>query len=117
MTDIEGAGAKDLRGTRSLLAVAGLFAVNGLLIGGIGGTLPAMRQRLGVDAGGLAVLLVSLAVAAVVSMQMGGATGRQSWREERGTAGLCPADRGRRGLGLRPDLAACRLRHGVGGAW
>ncbi len=72
MTDIEGAGAKDLRGTRSLLAVAGLFAVNGLLIGGIGGTLPAMRQRLGVDAGGLAVLLVSLAVAAVVSMQMGG---------------------------------------------
>jgi MFS family permease len=72
VTDIEGAGAKDLRGTRSLLAVAGLFAVNGLLIGGIGGTLPAMRQRLGVDAGGLAVLLVSLAVAAVVSMQMGG---------------------------------------------
>ena len=72
MTDIEDAGAKDLRGTRSLLAVAGLFAVNGLLIGGIGGTLPAMRQRLGVDAGGLAVLLVSLAVAAVVSMQMGG---------------------------------------------
>jgi len=64
--------AKELRGTRSLLAVAGLFAVNGLLIGGIGGTLPAMRQRLDVDAGGLAVLLVSLSVAAVVSMQIGG---------------------------------------------
>jgi MFS family permease len=31
-----------------------------------------MRQRLGVDAGGLAVLLVSLAAAAVVSMQIGG---------------------------------------------
>ncbi len=64
--------AKDLRGRRPLLAVAGLFAVNGLLIGGIGGTLPAMRQRLGVDAGGLAVLLVSMSVAAVVSMQIGG---------------------------------------------
>ena len=62
----------DLRGDRSLLAVAGLFAVNGALVGGIGATLPAMRVRLGVDEGGLAVLLVSLAAAAVVSMQIGG---------------------------------------------
>ena len=72
VADVDMVGAKSLRGTRSLLAVAGLFAVNGLLIGGIGGTLPAMRQRLDVDAGGLAVLLVSLSVAAVVSMQIGG---------------------------------------------
>lgn len=64
--------ARDLRGSSSLIAVAGLFVVNGALIGGIGATLPAMRQRLGVDAGGLAVLLVSLAAAAVVSMQIGG---------------------------------------------
>jgi MFS family permease len=74
-TDVVGLDApvaNNLRGRGSLLAVAGLFAVNGLLIGGIGGTLPAMRQRLGVDAGGLAVLLVSLSVAAVVSMQIGG---------------------------------------------
>jgi MFS family permease len=63
---------KDLRGTGSLLAVAGLFAVNGALVGGIGATLPALRLRLGVDVGGLAVLLVSLAAAAVVSMQIGG---------------------------------------------
>jgi MFS family permease len=68
----ETAVTQNLRGTRALLAVAGLFAVNGALIGGIGGTLPAMRERLGVDAGGLAVLLVSLASAAVVSMQIGG---------------------------------------------
>ena len=64
--------AKGLRGTKPLLAVAGLFAVNGALVGGIGATLPAMRLRLGVDVGGLAVLLVSLAAAAVVSMQIGG---------------------------------------------
>ncbi len=57
---------------RSLLAVAGLFAVNGALVGGVGATLPAMRVRLGVDPAGLAVLLVSLAAAAVVSMQIGG---------------------------------------------
>ena len=62
----------DLAGSRSLVAVAGLFAVNGALVGGIAATLPAMRVRLGVDAGGLAVLLVSLAAAAVVSMQIGG---------------------------------------------
>jgi len=54
------------------VAVAGLFAVNGALVGGIGATLPAMRLRLGVDVDGLAILLVSLAAAAVVSMQIGG---------------------------------------------
>jgi MFS family permease len=64
--------AGDLRGSSPLLAVAGLFVVNGALIGGIGGTLPAMRQRLGVDTAGLAMLLVSLAAAALVSMQIGG---------------------------------------------
>lgn len=53
-------------------AVAGLFLINGTLIGGIGGTLPAMRDRLGLDAGGLSVLLLCLAVSAVISMQIGG---------------------------------------------
>ena len=72
MTDSDSVVTSKLRGTRSLLAVAGLFAVNGALVGGIGGTLPAMRLRLGVDAGGLAVLLFSLAAAAVISMQIGG---------------------------------------------
>ena len=52
--------------------MAGLFGVNGALVGGIGATLPAMRLRLGVDVDGLAILLVSLAAAAVVSMQIGG---------------------------------------------
>ncbi|HEX7537944.1 MAG TPA: MFS transporter, partial [Dermatophilaceae bacterium] len=77
MTDVDltaakDLAAKDLAGTRAMLAVAGLFAVNGLLIGGFGATLPAMRERLGVGAGGLAVLLVSLSTAAVISMQIGG---------------------------------------------
>jgi hypothetical protein len=57
---------------RALLAVAGLFAVNGALVGGVGATLPAMRVHLGVDPAGLSVILVSLAAAAVVSMQIGG---------------------------------------------
>src|SRR4029078_7523593 len=63
---------KDIGGTRPLLAVAALFAVNGLLVGGIGATLPAMRLRLGGGVGGLAVRLVSLAAASVVSMRVGG---------------------------------------------
>jgi hypothetical protein len=42
------AAARDLCGARALLAVAGLFTVNGVLIGGVGATLPAMRQRLAV---------------------------------------------------------------------
>jgi len=54
------------------VAVAGLFAINGSLLGGIGGTLPAMRDRLDLDASGLSVLLLCLAVSAVVSMQIGG---------------------------------------------
>jgi len=55
-----------------LLAVSGLFAVNGALVGGVGATLPAMRVRLGVDPAGLAVLLLSLAAAVVVSVQIEG---------------------------------------------
>ena len=71
--DADAVVAENLGGTRSLLAVAGLFAVNGTLVGGIGATLPAMRVRLGVDAGGLAVVLVSLAAGALMSMQIGDA--------------------------------------------
>ncbi|MDX6292828.1 MAG: hypothetical protein QOH50_1903 [Kribbellaceae bacterium] len=56
----------------AMVAVAALFGINGMLLGGIGGTLPAMRDRLGIDAGGLSILLLSLAISAVVSMQIGG---------------------------------------------
>ena len=54
------------------VAVTTLFALNGSLIGGMVGTLPAMRDRLGVDASGISVLLFCLAGAAVISMQIGG---------------------------------------------
>ena len=54
------------------VSIAALFAVNGLQIGGIGGTLPAMRDRLDIDARGLSLLLLCFAASAVVSMQIGG---------------------------------------------
>lgn len=54
------------------VAVTTLFALNGGLIGGMVGTLPAMRERLGVQASGISVLLFCIAGAAVLSMQIGG---------------------------------------------
>jgi hypothetical protein len=50
------------------VAVTTLFALNGALIGGMVGTLPAMRDRLGVEASGISVLLFCLAGSAVISM-------------------------------------------------
>jgi MFS family permease len=57
---------------RAVLAVALLFAVNGLIIGGYGGALPSIRERLGLDATGIAILLFSAGVAGIVAMQVGG---------------------------------------------
>lgn len=72
MTATTGSTGARLASRPAAVAVAALFAANGMLVGGIGGTLPAMGQRLGIDAGGLSVLLLCLAGAAVLSMQVGG---------------------------------------------
>lgn len=72
MTAPTGTTGDRLASRPAAVAVAALFAANGMLVGGIGGTLPAMGQRLDIDAGGLSVLLLCLAGAAVLSMQIGG---------------------------------------------
>ena len=61
-----------LRTRGAAAAVTVLFAMNGALVGGFGGTLPALRERLGVGSGGVSVLLFCFAGAAVLSMQAGG---------------------------------------------
>ncbi len=53
-------------------AVTTLFAVNGLLLGGYGGSLPSLRDRLGLDATQIAVLLFVGGLAGIISMQIGG---------------------------------------------
>jgi MFS family permease len=61
-----------LASSRSVLAVALLFAVNGLIIGGYGGVLPSIRERLDIGATEIAVLLFTAGLAGILAMQIGG---------------------------------------------
>ncbi len=54
------------------VAVGAVFAINGLLVGAYAAVLPALRDRLVIDARTLSVLLLVVGVAAVCSMQVGG---------------------------------------------
>ena len=53
-------------------AVAVLFAVNGMLIGGNGGALPSLREKLQIDDTQVALLLFCGGLAGILSMQVGG---------------------------------------------
>ena len=61
-----------LASTKSAVAVALLFAVNGLIIGGYGGVLPSIRERLDIDATYIAIMLFTAGLAAIAAMQVGG---------------------------------------------
>lgn len=61
-----------LASRQSVAAVALLFAVNGLIIGGYGGALPSIKDRLDLDATQIAIMLFSAGVAGIVTMQIGG---------------------------------------------
>ena len=58
--------------TQSVVAVALLFAVNGLIIGGYGGVLPSIRERLGLTPTHIAILLFAGGLAGIVAMQIAG---------------------------------------------
>jgi len=61
-----------LASTKSVVGVALLFAANGLIIGGYGGALPSIRERLDINAGHISLMLFAAALAAIVAMQIGG---------------------------------------------
>lgn len=61
-----------LASTRAVAAVLLMFAVNGMLLGGYGGSLPSLRERLDLDATQIALMLFCGGVAGIVSMQIGG---------------------------------------------
>ena len=56
----------------SAVAVTVMFAVNGMLLGGYGGSLPSLRERLDLDATQIAIMLFGGGLAGIVSMQIGG---------------------------------------------
>ena len=58
--------------TTSAPAVVNLFAYNGLVIGTWAASLAALRERLGLDATGIAIMLMAAGVAAITGMQVGG---------------------------------------------
>ncbi len=57
---------------RSAVAVTVMFAVNGMILGGFGGSLPSLRERLDLSSSQIAVLLFAGGIAAITSMQIGG---------------------------------------------
>ena len=54
------------------IAVTLLFVVNGVVIGGFGGSLPSLRDKLGLDSTEIAIMLFCAGMAAILSMQIGG---------------------------------------------
>jgi MFS family permease len=58
--------------TRAAVAVTVLFAVNGMILGGYGGTLPSIRDRIGIDTTHIAIMLFCGGLAGILSMQIGG---------------------------------------------
>src|SRR4051794_11601357 len=54
------------------VAVTLMFAVNGMVLGGYGGSLPSLRDKLGIDETQIAVLLFCAGLAGIASMQVGG---------------------------------------------
>lgn len=53
-------------------AVTLMFTVNGLLLGGWGGSLPSLRDKLAIGDGSIALLLFLAGIAGITSMQIGG---------------------------------------------
>jgi len=54
------------------VAVTLMFVVNGTVIGGFGGSLPSLRDKLGLDPTQIAIMLFAAGAAAILSMQIGG---------------------------------------------
>lgn len=96
-TTVTPSTAATLGHRRSTTAVIVLFTVNGLLLGGWGGVIPSVRERLGLDPIHIAGMLLAGGVFAIVSMQIGGRL-----TDARGARGIALAGPRPRG-GVRPS--------------
>jgi len=61
-----------LAGRTAAIAVTLMFLANGTVIGGYGGSLPSLRDKLGIDATHIAIMLFCAGAAAILAMQIGG---------------------------------------------
>ena len=61
-----------LSGRTAAIAVTLMFLANGTVIGGYGGSLPSLRDKLGIDATHIAIMLFCAGAAAILAMQIGG---------------------------------------------
>ena len=61
-----------LSGRTAAIAVTLMFLANGTVIGGYGGSLPSLRDKLGIDATQIAIMLFCAGAAAILAMQIGG---------------------------------------------
>lgn len=64
--------ATPLSSRTAVNAVLLMFAVNGMVLGGYGGSLPSLRDRLDLDATQIAIMLFCGGLAGIASMQVGG---------------------------------------------
>ena len=71
-TSSRAASPNPLAGARARGAVTLMFAVNGLVLGGWGGSLPSLREKLAISDGQVAVMLFLAGIAGITSMQVGG---------------------------------------------
>jgi MFS family permease len=72
-TSATSAPVTDQLSTRlAVAAMITLFTLNGMMLGGYGAALPSLRDKLGLNATQIAILLLCAGAAAITSMQVGG---------------------------------------------
>ncbi len=89
---------------RAVVGVLAAFALNGMLVGAFGASMPGLRERFDTDARGLALLLVSAGLAAVTTMQLGGRWADRAGARVPTVAGVPPMAVGLTVLGLAPSV-------------
>ena len=87
------------------IAVTLMFVINGTVIGGYGGLLPSLRDKLGIDATHIAIMLFCAGAAAILAMQVGGRLADALGAREITLAAIPLLIAGMITIGLAPNFA------------
>ncbi len=93
-----------------------LFAANGLIIGGYGGALPSIRERLDINASHISIMLFAAALAAIVAMQIGGRLSDSIGARQVSLAGLAILIAAAAHVRVRHHLPGRHCRSGAAGS-